>query len=83
MDARQVAPVELREGRWIGPRSLHQRSLVAVDLGMVVHTGKCADLDRADGGYRAPADVTTVGTTMRSGPPMPTTRPSAASATTL
>ena len=81
MDARKVAPVELREGRRIGPRALHQFSLIAFDIRTTVHSGKCAGVDRADRSL-AREGVTTVGTRMVSRP-MPTIRPSAVSATTL
>ena len=50
MDTGKVAPVELREGRWIGPRALHQRSFIAVGIRALVHAGKCADVDHTEDG---------------------------------
>ena len=50
MDTRKVAPVELREGRGIGPRALHQHSFIAIEIRTIVHSGKCADVDGADDG---------------------------------
>lgn len=82
MDARQVSPVELREGRGIGPRTLDQCPLVAIVNRPTAHPGKCAGVDGSDGAYPAALAVM-VGTTTTSGPPTPTTRPSRAMANTL
>ena len=48
MDAGQVSAVELREGRRIDPRALHQLPLIGFVTRSSVHPGKCAGVDGAD-----------------------------------